>query len=862
MPIATKNSFEKILLQTLGLGALVMMCSSIVAQEVNTTNGIDSKKDETEVINVVGSRVSGRTAVESTVPVDIFDASDLEQTPTLDLKDALQAASPSFTVTRRPSGDGDTFNRPSRLRGLDATEVLVLVNGKRVHRSAILVNRAQAVDLGMYTTSSMKNLQVLRDGASAQYGSDAIAGVINLVLKDEEGVNVEAGWGQFGEGDGTNFYTAINAGFNLNDNGFFNFTIKKSHADPTDRSEPHVTAQFHRDNNYPGADQTIVHQPWGISEADRLNVVWNSAYNVNEDTEMYLFGNYTRSTVNQNFNYRAALPSGVQDELGNRASGTLNNQTGLVPWDPSGAAHFDNTVHLPVGSEYLEGWSPRDVYPGGFMPWFIYNGHDLGVFLGVRGELDNGLTWDVSGSYGRNLVEYDLTNSINPSLGVPQGADGLANNSQAITSFDIGSLINTETSIQADFTYDLNLPNVEFSNLAFGIEYREDNYQTIAGEPSSYEVGPLSDLSVGSNGFQGFSPASALDASRHNISAYVDIDSDITEALNLGFAARFEDFSDFGSDFNWKVSGRYEFSEMIALRGAVSTGFHAPSIAQVNSVQVRTNFDAGVSTFSGLFPAYHPMSQLLGAEELKPEESTSYSLGVVLTPSNNTLLTIDTFRINLDDRIERSQNHSKANYPDQYQALIDSGFIGASSLNSVRFLTNAFDTQTQGVEVVATHDLTWDNADINLMLSYAYIEQEVTRAADTQSDRTVFNIENATTPHKLTASGTYKVGDLAVTTRARYFSTRETDRGFTNDDGSAFIDENPGRVYFDLNVDYDFNDNYHFRAGVNNLFNTYPEDKSMSGDFSSRSMITRGRKYLDSIPWQGSEYYARVTYNF
>lgn len=850
-----------------------------------------------EEITIVGSRVKGRTAIDSNVPVDVFSATDLAKTPSLDLKDALSDLSPSFYVERNAAADQDTFARNTSLRGLGSGEVLTLLNGKRVHRSAILnKSGTQSANLGTFTINSLKGIEILRDGAAAQYGSDAVAGVINLTLDNAEGVSGQAGYSKYYAGDGALYQVSSKLGVAIGNKGFLTFTAGYSHQDPTARQLPHLAAAaMVADGARRGVDVSVDPAtifPFGISEISNVNATWNAALEIKENVEFYTFGNFANSVNIQPFNYRESpycnkKPTdhpGLRDcseipelhykngSIGGPNSAlkptklTLAVLEGLIGVEAAAEAAYllaDGPNATSTNGADPVGYDPKLAFPDGYIPFFHITGQDIGGYLGFRGELDNGLTWDVSGSAGSSTIKYENTNTQNASLGAPMAADGTIDYGAVQRDFYVGGLVNREESLGIDFTYKIASNAVEEINVAFGAEFRAEQYRSMIGEENSWKVGPLVDLSIGSNGFAGISPVGLFDVSRHNYAAYVDVDTQVTESFNVAVAARYENFSDFGDNFSWKISGRWQAVEdTLALRGAASTGFHAPTLGQLNTLTTSTAFVGGEENYRGLFPADHAISVLLGAQPLKAETAKNLSAGIVFTPGNNTNITIDFFQIKLKDRIRRSQRFKASNsaYAPAFQALIDSGFPGASALTDVRFFTNGIDTKTRGVEVVATHNIEFDSASLKLGFAYAHVTTEVTRFDPiVTDDRVNFNIEHYTVPHKATFSAAYSFDDFVVTSRARWSSTRQTDQGYKNDDGSNRIDENPGRVYFDLSVAYDINENYSLIVGADNIFNTFPESLPDLIEASNN----RGRQYIFPGPdWQGGSYYMRVSAKF
>ncbi len=858
-----------------------------------------ANKDVLEEIVSVGSRGSGRTALESTVPVDVFPVAELEKTPSADLKDMIMDVSPSYYAHRESSSDQDSFSRETNLRGLDGGEILLLLNGKRVHRSAI-VNKLgiQQPNVSTFGSYSLSNVEVLRDGASALYGADAVAGVINLVMDSSEGFSARAGYSEYYEGDGALYTISGKFGTHLlNDEGFLTVTASYSSQDPTQRNLPDLDAvamlaDAERRGTSVDVDPLGV-QIAGITEQQSKVVTWNSAIPVTDSIELYTFGNFAYISNTQTANYRANL----------YCEGGSHHHPGLRPCSDIPELHFpDGSVGSPpaqmsptqltlselanlVGVEaandaaYLladgpnatsvngaapVGYDPKLAFPNGYTPLITIEGPDIGAYAGVRGELPGGLTWDVSGSFGRSRVDFSSTHTQNPSLGAPMAADGSIDYANVQTSFFLGALVNSEATVSADFGYPIKTDAVDALKLSFGAEYRREHYYNITGEENSYRVGPLADLSVGSNGFAGTPPAALFDSSRSNYAVYVDLDAQVNEALDLTGAVRYEDFSDFGSNTSVKASIRYQLvPDVIAIRGAVSTGFHAPSLGQIDNLQLTTGFFAGTVNYGGVFPANHPLSVALGAQPLEAEQAVNYSLGFVWTPGDRTDFTIDAFQIKLDDRIRLSQRYKAANpaYAPAFQELIDSGFPGAAYLTEARFYGNGVDTTTKGVEVVGTHVLDLTSSQLSLTLAYAFVKTEVRNFdAAISNELTNLNTEHFSPPHRAVLTANYFLNDkIDISARARYWGAQEVAFGYTNPDGSYRVDKLPGDTFFDVSAVYRISDNLRLTVGADDVFDQYP--KSIPELIDPKT--NRGLQYWkEGTPYQGGSYYVQMDLSF
>jgi len=650
------------------------------AQEPATTPASGTTVLDTLI--VTGTRIADRTVAESQSPIDIITAESLQATGTSELPTALARALPSLNFPRPALTDGTSGVRPAQLRGLAPDQVLILVNGKRRHLSGLLnINGSMgrgssAVDLNAIPVSAVERVEVLRDGASAQYGSDAIAGVVNIVLKGAaEGGSLAVEHGRYSEGDGARYQISGDAGLGFGDGrGRVHVAGQISQQDPTNRSGAYQGSAPHT-GNFPGVGEKAF--VTGDPKAQTSAVSANASFQFSEGAR----------------GYATALAS-------NR--------------DITSFAFYRSRNHSGQGA-LLAG-----IYPDGYVPEINQYIKDRSVVAGVRGDTDGGFGWDVSYNYGYNRIDFHTRNTINYSL----GAD-------SPRSFYDGALEYTHNILNADFTQTLDWGLAYPLTLSFGGEYREEKWNQSPGEPGSYENG-------GAQGFPGFTPVNAVHARRDNWAAYLGLEGDFTERFSAGVAARYEDYSDFGSETSGKLSARYAFSDAVALRGTVSTGFRAPSLAQQGYQAVSSIIDAGVFTERGTFPASTPAAQALGARPLEAETSQSWSLGLVIQPSDRLYLTVDAYRIDIDDRIAYSSNITAT---PAALALLDE--LGLPRVDRFAYFTNALDTTTEGVDVVATYTVPLAASSLALTASYSYNETEITHRDDSPA---VFETLGITTP--------------------------------------------------------------------------------------------------------------------
>ncbi|RRN58868.1 TonB-dependent receptor [Pseudoxanthomonas sp. SGNA-20] len=623
-----------------------------------------------DTLIVTGTRIADRTVAESQSPIDIITPEALSATGTTELATALARALPSLNFPRPAMADGTSGVRPAQLRGLSPDQVLVLVNGKRRHVSALVnvngtIGRgSSAVDLNAIPVAAIERVEVLRDGASAQYGSDAIAGVVNIVLKGAgEGGSLVASGGEYSEGDGTQWQLAGDAGLSLGrEGGTVHLAAQVGQQDPTNRSGPYQGTAPHTDN-FPGVGERAFR--FGEADVDQFAVSANAAFNVGERSQVYL----------------TAIAS-------NR--------------DITSFAFYRSRNHRNQGALLAQ------VYPDGYVPQIDQDSKDRSAVLGYKGSTASGWTWDLSYSFGSNDLDFHTRNTINYALGV-----------DSPRSFYAGNLHYAQDVFNADFAKTLDIGLAYPATVSFGAEYRDEEWRQGPGEPDSY-------FGSGAQGFGGFTPRNAGSYQRDSHAVYAGLEADLSERLSAGITARYEDYSDFGSETSGKLSARYAFSDAVALRATVASGFRAPALAQQNYQAVTTNINNSVVTETGTFPATGAVAQALGAEPLKAETSLSYSLGLVLQPAERVYLTIDAYQIEVDDRIVLSSNLNLTGNQAAQDLLAGLGFPGVTA---ARYFNNAVDTRTRGVDVVGTWSVPLAASNLDLTASYNHNKTEVTRIA-------------------------------------------------------------------------------------------------------------------------------------
>lgn len=784
--------------------------STIIAalsQPVLAQNALSEQMDSIEEVVTVGTRsAKPRSVTESPVPVDVFSGDEFNSLGnSADVTDNLKTLVPSYTATPA-TGDASAFVRPTSLRGMAPDQMLVLINGKRRHRSSLVHffapaagNGAHGPDVGMIPNIALKSVEVLRDGAAAQYGSDAIAGVLNFQMKDaSEGGELVVQYGEFFE-DEQSTKIAGNLGLPLGENGFINLSLEHNDNEALSRGNQRPDAQGLIDSGVTGVgadapfgDDPLV-QSWGRPDSHGTRFFYNAGYELSESLELYSFGNYADTFGRYRFFYRPPTHSSIQ------ALGA--GFTGL---------------------------------PAGYTPFLDGEQEDYSLVLGARGEFDNGLLYDFSVSYGRNELEYYLNNTINPDLGLVNGEIPQRN-------FDVGGYEQEEVNLNADFS----LPLSDSVNLAFGAEWREETFTANTGEPNSY-------FGVGSNGFSGTRPEDSGEFDRDNYALYADIEHDISEELLLQYALRYEDFSDFGDTINGKIAGRYTLTDAVTLRAAVSTGFHAPTPGQSNIRATITTFDgtSGQQVEEGLIPATEPLARAAGGTELKEEESLSYSFGLTADVTENTTLTMDFYLIEVDDRIYRT-----GDIP-----------IAGTSSSTISFYTNALDMESQGVDIVLTSNYDWsDDISTDISFAFNYNEVDITDQAKIAgnapvSDAIVEDIENNYPNERFVLTANTFIGEnWSYMVRANYYGAHYDERGTINDpvQPSKEIDS---IVYIDMELNYDYNENLRVSLGAVNIFDEYVD--KIGEPYANRNSVGLPYPRRSAANYEGGSWYLRTQYKF
>lgn len=778
----------------------VLMTAAVLAAALPAAAQADEARLD-EVV-VTGTRRSDVTASDALQGVDVVTGERLRAQAAVTLTDALRTTILSFNAQQYVQQDGSAFVRPFSLRGLAADQTLALVNGKRRHRAALvqitnipLGNGAQGADLSAIPAIAIDRIEVLRDGSAAQYGSDAIAGVVNFRLRRErEGATVTARYGQYWAGDGENVTLAGNLGLPLGAEGFVNISAEYVDSNPTHREAQRPDAQALIDAGVMGVPTPA--QRWGNVELEAERVFVNAELPVGEAGVAYLFGGASNAIGETAFGFRS--PDVRADIF---ASVPLTSQ--------------------PGGPRF----SFRSKFPGGFTPMFGTRVRDLNATVGFKGALTPDLDYDLSAATSAAEVQYRIRNTLNPSLGP-----------DSPTSFRPGTVQQRENRLNADFTWRLAAPALASPvTVAFGAEFRRETFEIQAGEAASYTAGPFArvfdpdanrfvGLAVASSGFPGYTPQSAGTFSRDSDAAYIDLEADVTERLSVGGALRYERYEGFGDTLDGKFAARFELADWIAVRGAVSTGFRAPAPGQANISDLATNINlaTGGLLLTATRPPDDPIAQFYGAKALKPESSTNYTAGVVLDLPQGYSLTVDAFRIDIDDRITLT---SRIPISAADRAAMMARGIDPGAIQTVRFFGNFFDSRTQGFDAVLAKRFDLDVATVNLNASVNYTRNRVTelrepRAVDRERG---IEIQRFNPRWRGVISGDVRRGAWSVLARANYYG-RWTDAVANAVPTVNAFDQTFGAEWlFDVRVDYELNPRVTLSVGSDNVFNNYPD---------------------------------------
>ncbi len=918
----------------LSASSLMLVALPAHAQSQVDDTTVDARED---IVITTGTRRALRSAADTPAPVDVITNVEFTTNAADDVQDLLRTAVPSYNVNTQPISDAASIVRPANLRGLSPDNTLVLVNGKRRHRGAVIsflgggiADGSQGVDVSSIPSMALKQVEVLRDGASSQYGSDAIAGVINFVLKDDStGGTIEAKYGSTYAGDGDNYRLGANIGLPLGDQGFINLTAEYGETDGTVRAaQRDDVAALIAAGNTAAADNLTINsydgefaQYWGQPDVEGdLKLLLNTALEFNDAAEAYAVATYAerettggffyRNPTNRGGVYRGPRVDGAGLAVTQIAGADTEDDTSDDIFENAnsstlGAADVFNSVlvgDLDGGTSCVDGiplsgtdgliqdeavfadvsasgncFAFTETIPGGFVPRFGGNLRDFGITAGLRGLLDfgNGLSYDLSATHGASRVDFFIQNTVNASLGPNTPRDFVPGGQEQI-----------ETTLNADFGYLLDVGIASDLSVAFGAEYRKEQFDLIAGDAASFELGPLASqgFSSSSNGFGGFPNSSSN--TQDSYGTYLDLEADVTDQLTLQGAVRYEDFSEFGDTLDYKIAGLYKLNDNVSLRATHSTGFHAPTAGQANITNVTTQNVNGVLVDQGTLPLNTAAGQLAAnfiasqnggaTPELGPEDATNFSAGVAFNYGALSV-TLDAFQIDVDNRIALGAN------VDFLQALRFAGgadidtdvavagfdsvsealdtlnaagtinrqdFLSLDDLAQFRFFSNSFDTRTRGVDVVARYPFGLGGGDSNIILAANYTDTKVQNRGDINpiSDNRVQALEDLLPNVKGSATWTHSQGIFRGLVRANYF-------GGWDDTGNG-VNDISSEILIDAEVSAEVIEGVEFAIGASNLFDNFPDENPFAGG--------SGQLYPESAPtgFNGGQYYGKVRINF
>ena len=835
-----------------------------------------------ESLVVVGTRAQPRSVLDSAVPIDIVSNESFEKQGGADLPDLLRTLVPSYNINTQPISDASTVVRPANLWGLAPDHTLVLVNGKRRHRAAVihwlgngLSDGSQGPDLAPIPTIALQQVEVLRDGASAQYGSDAIAGVMNFQLKNNhEGGSFEFKPGIYQYGDGRQFAVAGNLGLG-NPDAWSSLSFEYGGADPTIRSiQRNDAIALINAGNFSVKDPA---QIWGqpIIEND-VKLFANYGATLTDTIDFYGHANYARKRVEGGFYFRNPnTRGGVFSTTGGKTLlvGDMRGLTAeMAEWEARKAAaetagqeftelsphdaddipitnHVPDPARLQAVKNDPNLFTFQEMFPGGFTPRFGAFMWDTSVVVGVKGTalkeaLGKDLTWDLSGSFGRNHADFFIFNTVNASLGP-----------DTPTYFNPGDYIQTDYNLNFDVAYPLS----DMVFLASGLEYRDEGFEIIEGERESHQIGPLAaqGFTAASNGFSGFSPVAAGKWYRSNVAMYLETEIRPIDPLLIALAVRGEQFEIFGSTLNYKAAANYKLTETMRLRGSYSTGFRAPTPGQQNTFNITTEYDfaKGDLVNKGTIPSTNAAVGVVTGKEdnsLDPETSNNFTGGFTVDILGLNL-TMDFFDIRLKNRLSVSQ-HFTLTEP-QKADLIAAGVTSAANLETFQFFINDFSTTTQGVDTVVTAPV------LNGMIVavYNFTNTTVTdHNPDTLDDHRIRELEENLPEHRASLTVLQSITDVwSVLGRASYFSGWFDSEDYLQNPDVEGTGEYTGRVIFDLQTTYTAGSGITLTLGGRNILDTYP-DENPNGAGSV------GNKYGQFSPFgfDGAFWYAKVGYSF
>ena len=854
--------YPQLVTLVLSIVGMLFVLSIAIAQEapeedaeMESEESMEGEIVELEGVVTIGTRAKRRSVIDSAVPIDVISSDEFIKQGGTDLVDLFRNVVPSYNVNTQPISDAGTVVRPANLRGLAPDHTLVLVNNKRRHRAAVihwlgngLADGAQGPDLSAIPAIALKQVEVLRDGASAQYGSDAIAGVMNFQLKDNyDGGSFEFKPGIFQDGDGRGYAIAGNIGLG-SEKAWTSLSLEYGGMDPTVRSVQREDAAA-----LVSAGNANVRDPaqiWGspIVEGD-YKLFANYGSTLTDSTNFYGHANYASKRVEGGFYFRNP----------NTRSGVFSTDSGatLLVGDLSGGEYpnIPITNHVPDPDELAKVFRDpnlftfQEMFPGGFTPRFGAETVDSSVLVGVKGDaledaLGSALSWDLSAYFGRHYADFFIFNTVNASLGP-----------NTPTEFNPGDYIQTDYNLNLDVTHSLS----DMVFLASGLEYRNEGFEVVEGQRESYQIGPLAGqgFSAASNGFSGFGQVAAGEWTRSNIAAYLETELRPHQHLLVALAMRGEDFEDFGSTVNYKVATNIGIKDFLAdagmisndemdlkFRGSYSTGFRAPTPGQQNTFNVTTefNFEKNDLVNNGTIPSTNRAAELVGGKALEPETSKNFTSGFTFR-IRNVNLTVDLYDIRLSDRLALSQDFALT--AEQKDELLKAGVTSAANLQEFRFFTNDFDTTTQGVDFVVTVPVP------NGTLTGIYNRTRTT-VTDfnpvTLDDLRIKELKENLPKQRGALTVIQSITDQwSALGRVGFFGG-----WFDSEDDATYT----GKTLLDLETTYTASSGLTMTIGAQNILNSYPDENP--------NALKIGNKYSQFSPFgfNGAYWYSKVGYRF
>ncbi len=801
---------------------------------------------------VIGSRTA-RTEFETPVPVDVISEAEIRESPHVEVNQILRELVPSYNASHQTIGDGTDHINPASLRGLGPDQTLVLINGKRRHTSSVVhVNGTfgrgtVGVDLNSIPPAAIQRIEVLRDGAAAQYGSDAIAGVINIVLKDQtESLQATIMGGVTGEGDGAEGFVDANFGFPIGDRGFFNVTAEFLNRERTNRSEPEERDLFPGISGTEATDAELAARgltredfsmKTGQAKAQFGAGFFNMVVPISESAEVYSFGGITHRKGRATGFYRRPIQE-------------------------------DRTV--------------LEIFPNGFLPQINPDIDDASIAAGVRGSRGG---WDLDGSiaFGTNSWRWNIENTLNASQGAASS-----------TTFDAGRYVFSETVGNVDAVKLIDTKGaLESLSLVLGAEFRVERFEEEAGEPASFLLGNGGDIpgvdfdttsagdpkDAGSQVFFGRTPENEVDRFRNSFAGYVGLESQITDKWLLDLSGRFETFSDFGSTFNGKIATRIEIVPEFALRGALSTGFRAPSLHQIwfsdVSIQFVTDPETNELAAARVLTARNqdPVTKAFGIPDLKEETSINVSGGFVWRPIQDLSITTDVYFIAIDDRIVLTSRFSTSDSEigDIIGDILEP--FERAGVSQAQFFSNIVDTETFGIDIVATYAAQLGGGVLSLTGAASFTDTDVTAVnippevadvftgGDLDAVRDVLfsreernRLEDALPRQKGLLQASYGYNRFSVTGRANYYGNVQYKPSNPDND-----EDFSAKTLFDLDLGYEIVRGVRLSVGANNIFNTFPDEHEKASNRSGGRFPFSRR--VTQFGMNGGFYYGRIQMN-